>query len=71
MEENMHQARSSKEMQYVEKSCWNGSLLYISANQECMGEKKKIEGNRREFTYSVHMYVPKEKTQQSYKITGK
>ena len=41
MEGNMHQARSSKEMQYVEKSCWNDSLFYISAKLECMGENKQ------------------------------
>ena len=40
MEGNMHQARSSKEMQYVEYSGCNGSLFNISASQECVGEKK-------------------------------
>ena len=37
----MHQARSYKEMQYVEKSCWNDSLFYISAKLGYMGENKQ------------------------------
>ena len=30
MEGNMHRARSSKEMQYVEKSCWDNFVLHLS-----------------------------------------
>ena len=41
MEGNMHQARSSKEMQYEGKSCWSSSLFYISAQPQYKDENKQ------------------------------
>jgi hypothetical protein len=42
MRGNMHQARSSKEMQYEEKSYWSNSLFYISAQPQYPGNKSTL-----------------------------
>jgi hypothetical protein len=41
MKGNMHQARSSKEMQYKGKSYWSSSLFYISAQPQYNDENKQ------------------------------
>ena len=44
MKGNMHQARSSKEIQYEGKSYWSSSLFYISAQPQYKDETSRQPG---------------------------
>ena len=46
MKGNMHQARSSKEMQYEKKKYWSSSLFYISAQPQYKDENKQRAWSR-------------------------